>query len=147
MQRRVLVINGPNLNLLGDREPQLYGTTTLSEIEAACIAAGREHGIEVGCRQSNHEGEIVELIHAARDGAEAIVINPGGYGHTSIAIHDALAAFDGPIVEVHLSNIHRREPFRHQTYTSRVATGMICGLGADGYLLALDALARRLPGA
>ena len=140
MSERIDILNGPNLNLLGVREPEIYGHQTLADIEQLCrrFAAGR--GLEVMFRQSNHEGQIVDWIHEARLEAAAIVINPAGFTSTSIAILDALKTFEGPIVEVHLSNIHQRESFRHHSYVSLAATGVICGLGAHGYLLALDAI-------
>jgi 3-dehydroquinate dehydratase-2 len=144
MTQRVVILNGPNLNLLGVREPSIYGHQTLADIEAECRRAGEAHGLAIEFRQSNHEGQLVEWIQAARGEAAAIVINPAGYTNTSIAILDALKMFDGPIVEVHLSNIHRREAFRHTSYISLAATGVICGLGARGYLLALDAIASML---
>lgn len=141
---KVLVLNGPNLNMLGLREPAVYGRTTLKEIEEACVADGKRLGLAVTCQQSNHEGELVTWIQQARGTAGGIVINPGAYTHTSIAIHDALAAVELPTIEVHLSNIHKRESFRHLSYVSKVATGVIAGLGVQGYLLALLALAERL---
>lgn len=141
---KVLVLNGPNLNMLGLREPAVYGRATLKEIEDACVADGKRLGLAVTCRQSNHEGELVTWIQEARGTMAGIVINPGAYSHTSIAILDALAAVELPTLEVHLSNIHKRESFRHLSYVSRVATGVICGLGVQGYLLALLALAERL---
>ena len=141
---RVLVLNGPNLNLLGTREPEIYGRTTLAEVEAACRRRGGELGLEVECRQSNHEGELVDWIQEAREGTDGLVLNAGAYSHTSVALLDALSAAGLPLIEVHLSNIYRREPFRHHSYVSRVADGLICGLGVDGYLLALQSLAARL---
>ena len=137
----VFVLNGPNLNLLGKRQPEIYGRETLADIEAACHAKAKALGISVSFHQSNHEGEIVELIHRARDEAAAIAINPAAYTHTSVAIMDALLAFDGPVIEVHLSNVHRREEFRSHSWVSKAATGVICGLGSRGYLLAIDAIA------
>ncbi|GLQ09677.1 3-dehydroquinate dehydratase [Devosia yakushimensis] len=144
MAKRVLVLNGPNLNLLGMREPEIYGRTTLSDIEALCRSAGDELRLAVDFRQSNHEGELVTWIQEARNGADAILINPAAYSHTSVAIHDALKAVGLPVAEVHLSNIHQREPFRHHSYVSAVAYGVICGFGAAGYKLALHALAEKL---
>lgn len=143
MATRVLILNGPNLNMLGIREPGTYGTTTLAEIEAMCVAEAETLGIAVACHQSNHEGELVTWIQQAMGSFDAIVINPGAYSHTSIAIHDALRAVGLPVVEVHLSNIHAREPFRHRSYVSPVAVGVICGLGAAGYKFALHALAEK----
>ncbi len=141
---KVLILNGPNLNLLGTREPEIYGTTTLDEIEALCRQRGAELGIEVDCRQSNGEGELIDWIQEARGGFNGLILNPGAYSHTSIALLDALLAVALPVIEVHLSNIHRREPFRSQSYVSKAATGVIVGFGAPGYLMALEALARRL---
>ncbi len=140
----VLILNGPNLNLLGTREPEIYGRTTLAEIEARCREHGDRLGLAVECRQSNSEGELVGWIQRAREAHAAIVINPAAYSHTSIALLDALQAVGLPVVEVHLSNIHKRETFRQHSYVSRAAEGVICGFGAEGYAMALDALARRL---
>jgi 3-dehydroquinate dehydratase-2 len=144
MSKTVFLINGPNLNLLGQREPAVYGRETLADLEAAAMALGGELGLDVQAFQSNHEGVIVEHIHAARLSADAIVINPGAYSHTSIAILDALNAFEGPVIEVHISNIHRREAFRHHSYVSARAEGVIAGLGTEGYLAALRRLAQLL---
>ncbi len=144
MAQRILVLNGPNLNMLGIREPQTYGSQTLADIEAMCVAEGQMLGLEVTCRQSNIEGELVTWIQQALGAYAGIVINPGAYSHTSIAIHDALRAVALPVIEVHLSNIYTREAFRHHSYVSPVATGVICGLGATGYKLALHALAEKL---
>jgi 3-dehydroquinate dehydratase-2 len=144
MAKRVLVLNGPNLNMLGVREPATYGSQTLADIEKMCKAEGKKLGLTVICKQSNREGELVEWIQQALGTAEAIIINPAGYSHTSVAIRDALSAVKLPTVEVHLSNIHAREEFRHHSYVSAVATGVICGLGAAGYRLALSALAEKL---
>ena len=141
----IFILNGPNLNLLGHREPEVYGTTTLAEIEKMCAAQARGHGLSIVFRQSNHEGEIVDFLQEARTGACAVLINPAGYGHTSVAILDALQMLTVPVIEVHLSNIHRREPFRHHSYVSRAATGIVMGLGAQGYLRAIDAVAEILP--
>ncbi len=140
----ILVLNGPNLNLLGTREPEIYGSTTLADIESRCADRARDLGLELESQQSNSEGALVDAIQAARERCQGIIINPGAYTHTSIAIFDALAACDLPVVEVHLSNIHRREDFRHSSYVSKVAEGVICGFGADGYEMAVDALARIL---
>ena len=137
----VFVLNGPNLNLLGKRQPEIYGHETLADVEIACSGRAATLGLGFAFHQSNHEGEIVETIHRARDEAAAIVINPAAYTHTSVAIMDALLAFDGPVIEVHLSNVHRREEFRSHSWVSKAATGVICGLGSRGYLLALDAVA------
>ena len=136
----VFVLNGPNLNMLGVREPSIYGGKTLAEIGEDCIAAGKAIGFAVDFRQTNHEGELVDWIQEAAKGAEGIVLNPGAYTHTSVAIHDAIRAAGRPVIEVHLSNIFAREPFRHHSYVSPVAVGVICGLGPAGYILALDAL-------
>lgn len=144
MAKRVLVLNGPNLNLLGTREPGIYGAQTLADIEQLCKDTGALLGLEIDFRQSNHEGEIVTWIQGAWQSADAILINPAAYSHTSVAIHDALKAVGIMTLEVHLSNIHQREPFRHHSYVSAVATGVICGLGASGYSLGLHALAEKL---
>ncbi|RAJ68902.1 3-dehydroquinate dehydratase [Streptomyces sp. Amel2xB2] len=133
----VLVLNGPNLNLLGLREPDVYGSDTLADVEELCRATAADHGLRADCRQSNHEGALIDAVHEARAGHRAIVINPGGYSHTSVALRDALAAVELPVVEVHLSNIHKREEFRHHSYVSAVADAVICGAGAHGYALAL----------
>jgi 3-dehydroquinate dehydratase II len=138
----VYVLNGPNLNLLGTREPAIYGRETLADVEAACHEAAAGLGLEVDFRQTNHEGVLIDSVHEARGRATGIVINPGGLTHTSVALMDALSASALPVVEVHLSNIHRRESFRHLSYVSRVAEGVICGLGPHGYVLALEAMAR-----
>lgn len=137
----ILIVNGPNLNMLGLREPHIYGATTLDDIEAACQERAEQLGLGLDFRQSNHEGELITWIQQARSEHDGIVINAGGYTHTSVAIRDALAAADLPTIEVHLSNIFAREPFRHHSHISGVARGVICGLGRQGYLLAMDALA------
>lgn len=141
---RIYVMNGPNLNLLGVRQPEIYGYDTLADISAACDVKAAQFGAEIVFSQSNHEGEIVETIHKAREDGAAIVINPAAFTHTSVAILDALLTFEGPIVELHLSNPHRREKFRDHSYTSLAATGVICGFGAHGYLLAVDAAANAI---
>lgn len=133
----VYVLNGPNLNLLGQRQPEIYGSTTLADVERACTDLGRDLGIQIRFFQSNHEGVIIDTIHEARQQASAIVINPGALTHTSVAILDALNTFDAPVIEVHISNIHKRESFRHHSYVSFRAEGVIAGLGTNGYLLAL----------
>jgi len=135
----ILVLHGPNLNLLGTREPEVYGRTTLGQIDAELLKIAADAGVYLQCLQSNHEGVLIDRIQAARgDGTEFIVINPGGLTHTSVALRDALAGVAIPFIEVHLSNIHQREAFRHQSYLSAIASGVICGLGANGYRLALQ---------
>ena len=145
MAKTVYVLNGPNLNLLGSREPEIYGHATLADVEKLCRAAAKQHGLAVEFRQSNHEGEIIDWIQEARaTKAAGLVINPAGYGHTSVAILDALNAFDHPIMEVHISNVHKREEFRHHSFVSMRADGVIAGFGTQGYLLALRRVARLL---
>lgn len=144
MPHRVMILNGPNLNLLGEREPDVYGRTTLADLRLACEARGRALGLEVDFRQTNDEGELVDWIQDARQGYRGVLINAGAYTHTSIAILDALRALTIPIYEVHLSNIFRREPFRHVSFVSQAAQGIISGFGALGYELALEALARAI---
>lgn len=141
---KILILNGPNLNLLGIREPEVYGRETLADVERACRKTAETLGLEVDFRQSNREGELVDWIQEAREHHSGIVINAGAYSHTSVAILDALLAAERPVIEVHLSNLFKREPFRHHSYISQAAQGVICGLGAAGYLYALDALGRRL---
>ncbi|MGN6138950.1 MAG: type II 3-dehydroquinate dehydratase [Ralstonia sp.] len=137
--RNVLVLHGPNLNLLGTREPEVYGATTLADINAALVERATAHGVTLAHFQSNHEGALVDRIHAAKsEGIEFIIINPAAYTHTSVALRDALAGVVIPYIEVHLSNVHRREPFRHHSYLADQAVGVICGLGWRGYLAALD---------
>lgn len=133
----IFLINGPNLNLLGLRQPEIYGAETLADVEAAAAGLAWELGFTVEAMQSNHEGEIVEMIHRARGVAAGIIINPGAYSHTSVAILDALNAYEGPVLEVHISNIHKREAFRHHSFVSARAEGVIAGCGTEGYLLAL----------
>lgn len=137
----VYVLNGPNLNLLGLRQPEIYGRETLADVEAALAALAAELGLSIMAHQSNHEGALVDLIHQARTAASGIIINPGAYSHTSVAILDALNAFDGPVLEVHISNIHKREAFRHHSFVSARAEGVIAGFGTEGYLLALRRMA------
>ena len=141
MTRDVLVLNGPNLNLLGVRQPEHYGRETLADVDEVCRRAGAALGLRVECRQSNAEGELVSWIQQARGARGGLMINAGGYSHTSVAILDALLAFDGPVIEVHMSNILARESFRRRSYISLAASGTICGLGSAGYRLGLDALA------
>lgn len=133
----IYLMNGPNLNLLGLRQPEIYGHETLADVEAAVAALGAELGLVVEAMQSNHEGQLVDWIHAAREKAAGIIINPGAYSHTSVAILDALNAFEAPVLEVHISNIHKREAFRHHSFVSQRAEGVIAGFGTQGYLLAL----------
>lgn len=140
----ILLLNGPNLNLLGDREPEIYGATTLADIEHALARRAAEQGAELTAFQTNHEGDAIERIHAARGAMDAIIINPAAWTHTSVALLDALNAFGGPVVEVHLSNVHQREAFRHHSYVSKRADGVIAGLGAFGYAAALDFIIQRL---
>ncbi len=144
MHPKILVLNGPNLNLLGTREPTIYGRTTLVDIEEACRRRASALELEVEFRQSNHEGELVGWIQQARGTYQAMIVNAGAYTHSSIAILDALAAADLPVIEVHLSNIFRREAFRHHSYVSTIARGMVCGFGGFGYELALEAAAQLL---
>ncbi len=145
MAKKLLLLNGPNLNLLGTREPEVYGSTTLADIERHAQAQAKAAGAELACFQSNHEGQLIDCIHAARtQGVDAIVINPGGLTHTSVALRDALAGVAIPFVEVHISNVHRREEFRHHSYLSDLAVGVICGLGVDGYRLAIDFALKRI---
>jgi 3-dehydroquinate dehydratase-2 len=137
----IYVLNGPNLNLLGEREPHIYGHTTLADIEASCAGSKAAHKHGIVFRQSNHEGDLVDWIHEARKEADAIVINAGGLTHTSVVIHDALKSFSGPVIELHVTNVHRREAFRHHSYISFAATAVLCGLGPEGYDVAVDAAA------
>ena len=142
--RNLLVLNGPNLNLLGTREPAVYGTDTLEDVEHTAVAAAEAHGWTADCIQSNHEGDLIDAIHGAPGLADAIVINPAAYSHTSVAIRDALSGVGLPVVEVHLSNIHKREEFRHHSFVSAVADVVICGAGIAGYRMAVDYLAAAL---
>ena len=135
-----LILNGPNLNLLGTRQPDVYGSTTLAEIEGLCQTHGRKIGADVAFVQSNHEGALVDAIHAARGVHDGIILNAGAYTHTSIALMDAIASTEVPTIELHLSNVHAREEFRHKSYIANVAVGVICGFGAQGYVLAMDAM-------
>lgn len=136
----ILVLNGPNLNLLGTRQPEVYGTTTLADVEQLCAEWAKAMNYDVTFAQSNHEGDLVDQIHAARGTHDGIVLNAGAYTHTSIALMDAIASVELPTIELHLSNVHAREDFRHVSYIAKVAIGVICGFGARGYTLALDAL-------
>lgn len=140
MSRTIFVLNGPNLNALGKREPGIYGGKTLADIEADCIRLGTELGFAVDCRQSNHEGTLVDWLHEAGDRAVGVALNAGAYTHTSIALHDAMRAIAVPVVEVHISNVHAREEFRHTSMIAPAAKGVICGFGPHSYLLALHAL-------
>lgn len=144
----VVVLNGPNLNLLGEREPAVYGTATLADVEALCRRTGERLGVEVQCRQSNHEGVLIDAIQAAGRLASAgqllgVVFNAGAYTHTSVALHDAIKGAGVPVVELHISNVHAREPFRHRSFISPAAVGVIAGFGIEGYAIAIEALARR----
>ncbi|MBF2716403.1 type II 3-dehydroquinate dehydratase [Agrobacterium vitis] len=140
MSRTIFVLNGPNLNALGKREPGIYGGKTLSDIETECFRFGEQLGIAVDCRQSNHEGDLVDWLHEAGDKAVGVALNAGAYTHTSIALHDAMRAIAVPVVEVHISNVHAREEFRHTSMIAPAAKGVICGFGPHSYLLALQAL-------
>lgn len=144
MAQTIQVLNGPNLNLLGERQPHIYGHATLADVEALCRQRTQAHGLELAFHQSNHEGILVDLIQEARRECAAIVINPAGYSHTSVAILDALLTFEGPVMEVHISNIAKREGYRRHSYISEGATGVIAGLGIRGYGLAIDAAAEIL---
>ncbi len=141
--RTVVVLNGPNLNLLGEREPEVYGRETLADVERLCRDAARKAGFALDFRQSNHEGELVEAVHEVRVDAAGVVVNAGALTHTSIALRDALATVDGPVVEVHISNVYAREPFRHHSYLSAVSAGVIVGCGVQGYVYAIDQVAQR----
>ena len=144
-KNEILVVNGPNLNMLGSREPSIYGDATLADIEAECKSRAEGHGMACRCMQSNHEAELIDAIQAASDKATAgVVVNAGAFTHTSVAIRDALSMLDKPIVEVHISNTHAREEFRHHSYISGVATGVIAGFGIHSYSLAIDAVAQIL---
>ena len=142
MSRIVYVLNGPNLNLLGKRQPAIYGYETLTDVEAECRRIGGELGLEIAFHQSNAEFQLIDWIHEARERAGGIVINPAAFTHTSVALLDALNACDLPIIEVHISNVHKREPFRHHSYVSTIASGVIAGFGTQGYPLALQRMAR-----
>jgi len=144
MATTVMVLNGPNLNLLGTREPEIYGTDTLESIEAACRKRAQGLGLSIEFRQTNNEGELIDWVQEASRSVQALIVNAGAYTHTSVALLDALLATDIPVVEVHLSNIHQRDEFRQHSYVSKASEGMICGFGGFGYELALEALAKRL---
>jgi 3-dehydroquinate dehydratase II len=144
MAKPVFILNGPNLNLLGMREPDIYGTGTLADLDARCQARAKALGLAVESRQSNSEADLIGWIQEAHTGASGVIINAGAYTHTSIALHDALRLIGVPVIEIHLSNIYKREPFRHRSHVSPVAHGVICGFGAHGYELALEALAELL---
>jgi 3-dehydroquinate dehydratase-2 len=144
MSKLVTLLNGPNLNLLGLRQPEIYGRETLEDVAAKVSDLAEDLGLRVKALQSNHEGQLVDWIHEARGTSAGIVINPGAYSHTSVAILDALNAYDGPVIEVHISNIHKREAFRHHSYVSARADGVIAGCGTEGYLLALRRIATLL---
>ena len=147
MSRLVFVLNGPNLNLLGKRQPHIYGHETLADVEAECRKTGAAEGLDIRFHQSNREYEIIDWVHEAREIAGGIVINPAAFTHTSVAILDALNTFEGPVIEVHISNVHAREAFRHHSYLSPVASGIVVGFGIHGYALAMEGLvARRAPG-
>lgn len=142
--KSLLILNGPNLNLLGTRQTEVYGKTTLAEVEAMCVTKAKASGCKVSCLQSNHEGELVDAIHAARGVHDGIVLNAGAYTHTSVALMDAISSIEVPCVELHLSNIHAREEFRHKSFIAPVAVGQICGFGPKGYELAIDAMLSHL---
>lgn len=146
MTQTIYILNGPNLNLLGKREPEIYGHETLDDVRAACEAVAAETGLAIDLRQSNHEGELVDWIHEAREKAAGIIINPAAYTHTSVAILDALKAYDGPVIELHISQIQKREAFRHHSYVSARADGVMAGFGVHGYVLATRHLAGLLTG-
>jgi 3-dehydroquinate dehydratase II len=142
MSRLIIIINGPNLNLLGKRQPQIYGSETLADVEAECRKAAASHRLEMRFHQSNREYEIIDWIHEARETAGGIIINPGAFTHTSVAILDALNTFDPPVIEVHISQVHKREAFRHHSYVSHRADAVMAGFGTQGYTLAIQRLAR-----
>ncbi|MDF1855391.1 type II 3-dehydroquinate dehydratase [Pseudooceanicola sp.] len=144
MTKKILILNGPNLNLLGQRQVEIYGGESLADIEDACVALGHSLALEVELQQSNHEGVLIDWVHAARGSTHGIVINPGGYSHSSVALLDALNAYEAPVVEVHISNIHKRESFRHHSYISQRANAVIAGCGTQGYELAMRHIAHLL---
>lgn len=146
---KIIVLNGPNLNLLGQREPEQYGRDTLADLERLCAEAAARLGVEVDCRQSNHEGVLIDALHEAGRGVKdgsvlGVVMNPGAYTHTSIALHDAIKGADVPLIEVHISNVHARESFRHHSFVSPAAAGIVIGFGVQGYVLAIEGLVRKL---
>lgn len=143
-KKRIYILNGPNLNLLGEREPEIYGAISLKDIESSLLEIAKENNTEISLHQSNHEGELIDLVHEASKKADGIIINPAGYTHTSIALYDALLASEVPIIEVHISNIYKREEFRHNSYVSKSAEGVISGLGIDGYKFALQFILNKL---
>lgn len=143
----LLILNGPNLNLLGSRQPEVYGTTTLADIASMCTAHGKDVGASISFAQSNHEGELVDMIHGAQGTHDGIILNAGAYTHTSIALMDAIGSVALPVIELHLSNVHAREEFRHVSFIAPVAIGLICGFGAHGYTLAIDAMMGHLEAA
>jgi 3-dehydroquinate dehydratase-2 len=148
---KIVVLNGPNLNLLGEREPAVYGSATLADVEALCQATGARLGVSVECLQSNHEGALVDALQAAGRGVRAgevlgVVLNAGAYTHTSVALHDAITGAQVPVVEVHISNVHAREAFRHHSYVAPAAAGIVIGFGVDGYALAIEGLVRKFGG-
>lgn len=145
MSNLITILNGPNLNLLGKRQPEIYGHDTLADVEAACAVVATKHGLGLVMQQSNWEGQIVDWVHEARETSAGIIINPGALSHTSIAVLDALNTFEGPVLEVHISNIHKREPFRHHSYVSGRAEGVIAGFGVQGYSLAMERMGTLLP--
>jgi 3-dehydroquinate dehydratase-2 len=147
VSRQVLVLNGPNLGRLGVREPEIYGATTYAELAALCVGGGSELGLDVEVRQTEHEGELLEWLHGAADAGTPVVLNAGALTHTSVALGDACAMLTGPLVEVHISNVHKREQYRHHSYVSAHASGVIVGLGVEGYVLALSWLSSRLDAA
>lgn len=145
MAKKILLVNGPNLNLLGTREPEVYGSTTLADVERAAMEQAQAAGATLASYQSNHEGALIDRIHnAKKEGIDAIVINPGGLTHTSVALRDALAGVAIPFVEVHISNVHQREAFRHHSFLSAIAVGVICGLGVEGYRAAIEFALKKL---
>ena len=143
-KKLIYILNGPNLNLLGEREPEIYGAISLKDIESSLIKIANENDTEISIHQSNHEGELIDLVHEASKKADGIIINPAGYTHTSIALYDALLTSEVPIIEVHISNIYKREEFRHNSYVSKSAEGVISGLGIDGYKFALQFILNKL---